>query len=410
MFLLVATFAVVATIGPAPAARRSRSSRGTDAATQYARAVEAARKGQVGSALLAVQSALRQEPETDRFLYLAALLSYKQAHFEPAVSYCSRLLALRTPTSFGDKAASLKALAEGKLSAGRGSAARASLEAPTVLYSSALENQRRFVDEGLSNVAGRVRQSVRGGLTPVDERPVVRSDAYPIVTGQKRLMARATAVVEPRPAAAPPTPAPATPSPSAEALAADAASALDALDFGDALPGSTDDGTPDEPADVTPAPLPATPPPPPSPTPVAAAPATAPVAVPATTPAPEPTVKPTPEPTKAVAKPATKPAGDDDFGDAFAGFGDDSTPSPAPTPTKAPTKKPVAKPVAKPTPAAVKPEDDFGDAFDGFGDDGASAPPAATRAPAAAPPAATKAPAATKDDADDDFGDAFDGF
>ena len=393
---------------------------------KYIAARSWASKGRFQEALSIMSYVVGRRNPRDEYVYFTALLEFKVGKRTDCIKRCDQILKNRR-TRYRTQAMRLQRLAAKKtsrlLQKSSAAFAGAGLENHRI-YATALENQKRFVDSGYNNVAGRVLAAKRRAISQPTRQLVKDPNAFEKFVGKMDIPATQMARVypaqtggAPAPAPAyggqtfeqaPPAPAASQPAPTEQTQPADSSSFDDAFQW-DAAFEAPDASTPPAPTQ------PAVAPPPtkaaPKPTPVALPVATQPPAAPAPTktaaatadfgdfgdtptiekpdvkPAPTKTsvaaehMKPIPVPTKkpVVKKPAPKkPAADDGGFDGadFSGFGDDDDaaapkkPEPKkPTPKKPEPKKPEPKkPVVK-KPAPKKPAADDG-GFDGadFGD------------------------------------------
>ncbi len=427
------------------------------AKARYDAAKSFAGRGNYEKALEIMHSVVRRNSRNADYNYFTALLEFKTGRRTDCQKRCDRLLKRRS--KYGAQILKLKRLAQKRTTrlrqAGHAALAGAGLGNNSRIYATAMENQKRFVDSGYNNVAGRVLAARRRSIERPRHRPVSVPKAFEKFIGTEAIPASQYARAMPSAAvsAAPPAysqqygaPAPApAPASAAPAPPADNVGNFDnVFEFDDAFSTPVEAPSQPAPAPTQAAPAPAQPPAQPAPVAAKTEPVDfgdfgdTPVEKPdKTASAPAPTkaavtkehMKPIPVPKKPapVKKPAPKPAkvekGGDDFGD-FGDFGgDDDDDAPAVKPKKPAPKKPTPKPVVKKSapkkPAPVKkPEPkkpaandgggfdsaDFGD-FGDDDDDDDDAPSPKKPEPKKPAPAAS----GDDDDDDDDF-DAFDGF
>ena len=427
---------------------------------RYIAARSFANKGRYQEALSIMSYVVRKRRPADEYLYFTALLEFKVGKRTDCIRRCDQILKNRR-TRYRGQAMRLQRLAARKVTrmkqSGSAAFAKAGLKNHRI-YATALENQKRFVDSGYNNVAGRVLAAKRRSLAQPTRQMVRDPNAFQKFVGAMDIPATQMAKVYPAQTGGAPAPAPAYggqafdqgPAPTnnqpapAPAPKADVGSFDDAFQWDQAF--EAPDVTPPAPTKAAPAPVPTQPvakpaPPvakqPPAKAPTKAAAATAdfgdfgdtPVEKPEVKPAPTKTavtkdhMKPIPVPTKkaVVKKPKPKKPADDGGGFDGADFGDfgddDDDDEPAPAPKKPEVKKPEPKkPAKKPAPKKPEPKKpaDDGGGFDGadFGDFGDDDDDDDDAAPAPKKPEPKKpAPAASGDDDDDDDEfDAFDGF
>ena len=179
-FLLLTSFSVDVAFGA-----RSRNSRQLNEFVTKAKAN--VKSGNFVEARKDMIAALTLDPKNEENLYFAALIDYKVGKSATAIMRCDEILKNNRARKYRDKAIKLKRLAQDNMNSTPTSKGRTlRSNSITMIYSTAMENQKNFVDSGYSNVVKRVQMARHHSLDPVSRRNVQKDSAYDVLIGKSQ--------------------------------------------------------------------------------------------------------------------------------------------------------------------------------------------------------------------------------